>query len=102
MILDKILKVRKDYAYGEQYDYFDDKNIVGFTRTGDNEHINSGIAVLMTDSLGGTKMMNVGKKLAGCTFYDCTGNIDSTVSVDVNGNGIFSCKDGSVSIWIKK
>ena len=56
----------------------------------------------MTDSLGGTKMMNVGKKLAGCTFYDCTGNIDSTVSVDVNGNGIFSCKDGSVSIWIKK
>ena len=101
-ILDKILKVRKDYAYGEQYDYFDDKNIVGFTRTGDNEHINSGIAVLMTDSLGGTKMMNVGKKLAGCTFYDCTGNIDSTVSVDVNGNGIFSCKDGSVSIWIKE
>lgn len=31
-MLDKLLKVRKYYAYGEQYDYFYDRNVIGFTR----------------------------------------------------------------------
>ena len=31
-ILDILLKVRKYYAYGEQYDYFNDRNVIGFTR----------------------------------------------------------------------
>ena len=101
-ILDIILNVRKNYAYGEQYDYFDDRNVIGFTRTGDTEHINSGVAVIMSDGVGGSKVMNVGKKLAGCTFYDCTKNVSDIVSVDTEGNGTFFCKDGSVSIWIKK
>ena len=46
--------------------------------------------------------MNIGKKLAGCTFYDCTKNVDTTVTVDSEGNGLFHCRDGSVSIWIKQ
>ncbi len=101
-ILDILLKVRKYYAYGEQYDYFNDKNIIGFTRLGDSEHINSGLAVVMSDACGGNIQMNVGKKLANTVFYDCTGNMSETVYVDNEGNGIFYCKDGSVSVWIKK
>ena len=34
-------------------------------------------------------------------FYDCLGNISEKVYVDSNGNGKFSCKEGSVSVWIK-
>lgn len=101
-ILDIILKLRKYYAYGEQYDYFNDRNIIGFTRLGDYEHANSGLAVVMTDKNGGSIQMNVGKKLANTVFYDCTGNLSETVYVDNDGNGIFYCKDGSVSIWIKQ
>lgn len=100
--LDLVLKLRKEYAYGEQYDYFNNKNLIGFTRLGDSEHLNSGVAVVMTNALGGSITMNVGKKLAGCTFYDCTKNIQTTVNVDTDGNGTFSCNDGSVSIWIKQ
>ena len=100
--LDLILRVRKDYAYGEQYDYFNNKNLIGFTRLGDSEHLNSGVAVVMTNGLGGALTMNVGKKLAGCTFYDCTKNVQTTVNVDTDGNGTFSCNNGSVSIWIKQ
>ena len=33
--------------------------------------------------------------------YDCLGNISEKVYVDSNGNGKFSCKEGSVSVWIK-
>ena len=101
-ILDILLKVRKYYAYGEQYDYFNDRNVIGFTRLGDNEHPDSGLAVVMSDGEGGCIGMNVGKNLANTCFYDCTGNMQETVYVDNDGNGIFYCKDGSVSVWIKQ
>ena len=101
-ILTKLLKVRKYYAYGEQYDYFNDRNVIGFTRLGDYEHHDSGLAVVMSDGRGGGIQMNVGKKLANTTFYDCTGNLSETVYVDNDGNGIFYCKDGSISVWIKQ
>lgn len=101
-MLDIILKVRKYFAYGDQYDYFNDRNVIGFTRTGDSDHANSGVAVVMSDQRGGCIQMNVGKKLANTVFYDCTGNLSETVYVDSEGNGIFYCKDGSVSIWIKQ
>jgi len=101
-LLDILLKVRKYLAYGEQYDYFYDRNIIGFTRLGDYDHPNSGLAVVMSDKNGGCIQMNVGKNLANSIFYDCTGNLDETVYVDQDGNGIFYCKDGSVSVWVKQ
>ena len=101
-ILSILLKLRKYYAYGEQYDYFNDRHIIGFTRNGDYEHPDSGLAVVMTNEKGGCIQMNVGKNLANSVLYDCTGNLDETVYVDSEGNGIFYCKDGSVSVWIKQ
>ena len=101
-ILSILVKVRKYYAYGEQYDYFYDKNIIGFTRHGDYDHPDSGLAVVMSNGRGGCINMNVGKNLANSVLYDCTGNLEETVYVDNEGNGIFYCKDGSVSVWIKQ
>ena len=101
-MLSLLLKVRKYFAYGDQYDYFNHKNVIGFTRLGDYEHPDSGLAVVMSDARGGCVQMNVGKNLANTVFYDCTGNLSETVYVDNDGNGIFYCKDGSVSVWIKQ
>lgn len=101
-ILDILLKVRKYFAYGEQIDYFNHNNVIGFSRTGDYDHPNSGLAVVMSDKDGGHIQMNVGKKLANTVFYDCTGNLSETVYVDNEGNGIFYCNGGSVSVWIKQ
>lgn len=101
-MLDVLLKVRKYFAYGYQKDYFNHNNIIGFIREGDEEHPDSGLAVVMTDKEAGTIQMNVGKKLANTVFYDCLGNISETVTTDEEGNGNFSCKDGSVSVWIKQ
>ena len=100
-MLDKLLKIRKYFAYGEQEDYFYDKNTIGFVRRGDYEHSASGLAVVMSDKNGGVIEMNVGKNLSNTMFYDCLGNIQEKVYVDSNGNGKFSCKPGSVSVWIK-
>ena len=53
-IIDKLLYIRQDYAYGEQYDYFDNANLVGWTRLGDDEHQNA-IAVVFEQRLGVVK-----------------------------------------------
>lgn len=101
IMLDKLLRVRKYFAYGEQEDYFYDCNKIGFVRKGDYEHPDSGLAVVMTDKFGGTIRMNVGKKFAHTVFYDCLGFIDKKVYIDEEGFGEFACLDGSVSVWIK-
>ena len=92
--------VRKKFAYGNLKDYFDDFNIVGWTLDGDEEHKNSGLAVLLTDGPGGSKLMNIGQKFAGSTFYDCTGHVKEKIIIDENGNAEFKVNGGSVSIWI--
>ena len=100
-LLDKLLKVRKYFAYGEQEDYFVSNDLIGFTRLGDYEHPDSGLAVVITDKDGGSILMNMGKALSNTVFYDCLGNVEEKVYVDSEGNGKFSCAPGSVSVWIK-
>ena len=101
-MLEKMLNLRKQYAYGGQIDYFDHHNIIAWVRTGDDEHPGSGLVAIMSDGPGGGKTINVGQKLANTLFYDYTGNIQETVYVDKDGNGIFYCNGGSVSVWVKK
>lgn len=100
-ILELFMKIRKYFAYGEQKDYFNDKNVIGFARLGDYEHPNSGLAVVMSDGEAGAIEMNFGNSFANTMFYDCTGNISEFVTIDEEGNGNFKCKSGSVSVWIK-
>lgn len=101
-ILDELLKVRKLYCYGEQKDYFENEDLIGFVRKGDFEHENSGVAVVMTNEKAGSICMNMGMDFAGKEFQDCLGNIQEIVAIDENGNGEFKCQDGSVSVWILK
>ena len=101
-VLDKLLDVRKKYAYGEQIDYFNDENVIGFIRKGDQEHENSGIAVVMTNAEKGEIEMDFGIEFAGIKFYDYLGNIEDIIELDESGKARFSCNDGSVSVWIRK
>ncbi len=99
--LDIIIKARKEYAYGIQHDYLNDKAVIGWTREGDDEHKNSGLAALITVAVGGKKKMYVGKNHIGESWIDITGQDNNEVVIDKNGMGEFSVKDGSYSIWIK-
>lgn len=100
--LPKILKVRANLAYGMQKDYLDHNNCIGWTRSGDNEHKNSGLAVLMSNGDEGFKEMEIGKHFAGKMFIDVLGNRTEEVTIDENGRGEFFCQSGSVSVWILK
>lgn len=100
--LARMIRIRYDYAYGEEYDWFDDQNIVGFTRNGDNEHPDSGLAVIGSDGPGGIKKMNVGKEHAGEIWVDALENQKQEIRIDESGNAPFTVDGGSVSIYLKK
>ncbi len=96
-LIDAFLKARKHFAYGEQYDYFDHPNCIGWTRTG-NEDAKGGLAVLLSNGEDGSKFMQTGS--AGTTYKDLTEHITDTVSTNEEGWAEFRCKAGSVSVWV--
>lgn len=98
--LRKMIKIRELYAYGEQKDYFDHENVVGWVRMGADEWENSGMAVLLSDGPGGQKRMYMGKKFAGMEFKDVIGKCTETVVIGEDGWGEFRVDGGSVSVWV--
>lgn len=99
--LKTLLLLRRDRAYGEQVDYFDDKNIIGFTRLGDDDHYKSAMAVIISDKYEGSKRMYVGTKFAGERFFDALGNREDEITIGEDGFGDFIVNGGSVSVYVK-
>lgn len=99
-IIDKLLYVRNNHCYGEQQDYFDHPNVVGWVRMGDEVHP-YGCAVIMSNGDGGEKQMNVGSLNKGAVYADYLGNHSAKVTIDDNGNGVFPVNGGQVSVWVR-
>lgn len=102
LIIDILLNARRNYAYGEQVDYFDHPNTVGFVRMGDDKHPDSGLVLLISNGENGNKIMNVGEHRKGEIWYELTGNIKDEVTIDESGNGDFRVEGGNLSVWVKK
>jgi len=100
--IDKLLLARKKYAYGEQRNYFDHGNCIGWTREGIPEMRKSGCAVILSNGDEGFKRMEVGKRHKGKTFVDMLGKYNEEVIIDADGFGEFHCLAGAVSVWIQK
>jgi alpha-amylase len=97
-LLDKFLQARRHYAFGEQYDYLDHPNLIGWTRLGTAEHP-KGLAVLMSNGPGGSKWMDCGK--AKTQYRDVTQHVKTPVWTNEHGWGEFHCRGGSVSVWVE-
>jgi alpha-amylase len=100
--LPKLMDIRKHKAYGNQVDYFDHPNVIGWVRQGDENREQSGCAVLMSNGKNGYKNMDMGKQNAHKTFKDVCGHVKKTVKTDENGMGRFLVKGGKVSVWVLK
>ena len=96
-VLDRLLAIRKDFAYGKQNDYFDDANCIGWVRSGAENQ--SPIAVLISNDQENSKSMFVGQEWANQTFIDLLGNNQSQVTIDEEGYGQFPVSAASVSVW---
>jgi alpha-amylase len=100
--LEPLLYVRKNLAYGQQRDYFDYPSCVGWTREGDDEHENSGCAVIISNGDEGTKNMEMGKKFAGKIMIDHLGKVKEEITINEEGWAEFKVQGRSVSIWVLK
>lgn len=96
-LIERYLEARHRWAYGDQFDYFDDANCIGWTRTGDDEH-EGGVAVVLSNGEGGVRHMEVRHARRG--YVDLTGHIAERVETDEAGWGDFPCAAGSVSVWV--
>ena len=100
--VETMMKVRNHFAYGEQRDYFDHPNLIGWTREGIEENPLSGCAVLISNAGDGTKWMKTGKKHAGKTYIDICGNRKEKVTINEDGWGEFFVNAGFLSVWINE
>lgn len=99
-VVEVMMKVRKNLAYGVQRDYFNDANMVGWTREGTDEQHGSGCAVLLSNAAERSQVMFVGERLANKTFRDCCGGRSEKVTLNDAGEGAFYVSGGCVSVWI--
>lgn len=80
-----LLSLRKLKAYGRQHDYFDHKNVIGWTREGDTKHFDSGLAVIASNLADSEKRMYIGTSFTGEKFIDCLDNCSDVVTIDEAG-----------------
>lgn len=98
-MIDKLLWARKTYGYGDQHDYFDHPNTIGWVRTGNESHPGA-MAVVMSNGGDGYKWMNVFHP--NTKFYDQTEHFSEKVRTNADGWGQFLCKGGKVSVWLQE
>ncbi|KAL2157311.1 hypothetical protein VTH06DRAFT_6249 [Thermothelomyces fergusii] len=101
-VLPKMMLARRFWAYGSQYDYFDDPHCVGFTRVGHSSQSGGhGLAVVMTNAWEhASKRMFVGKQHAGEVWTDLLKWCPGRVVVDEDGWGLFPVGHRSVAVWV--
>lgn len=97
--IDPLLYARYHKAYGEQEDFFDHPNIIGWVRRGVPEVERSGCAVIISNGEGGDKRMFVGESRAGEVWVDLTNTKDDHIAIGEDGFANFPVNQASVSVW---
>ncbi|KAF3940656.1 Alpha-amylase [Dactylella cylindrospora] len=96
-----MMAARKLYSYGEQHDYWDAPNCVGWVRKGTHDK-SYGLAVVLSNAEPGTKRMHVGGEHTGEVWTDVLGWAQGEVVIDQDGWGNFTCPAVSCAIWVNK
>ncbi|KAI9932117.1 hypothetical protein ASPWEDRAFT_171758 [Aspergillus wentii DTO 134E9] len=97
--LPTLARARKLYAYGEQRDYFDRRNCIGFVRYGNRRH-RDGLACVMSNAGASHKRMYVGRNHAGEQWTDILEWRKETITIDNRGYADFPVASMSVSVWV--
>jgi len=96
-----MMLARKLFAYGEQNDYWDQPNCIGFVRRGTSDRPD-GLACVLSNAGPGQIQMHVGPEHKGEIWTDILGWQQDEITISDDGNGIFPCPGVSVSIWVNK
>jgi len=97
--IDPLLYARYHKAYGDQEDYFDQPNTIGWVRRGVPEITGSGCAVVISNGDQGEKRMFVGADRAGQSWVDLTKTREDHISIEEDGFATFPVNGEGVSVW---
>ena len=101
-VIDKLLYVRRNNAYGEQINYFDDPNIIAFYRKGREDEINTGCVAILSNNEDGEKAIEIGKDRIGQVWEEVTGSGFEDVVIDEEGNAAFRVEGQKIAVWVPK
>ena|SRR5947207_1261349 len=96
-----LIATRKHFAYGEQDDYWDEANCVGWVRRGTHDKP-YGCAVVLSNKGPGTKRMFIGSEHKGEVWTDVLGWEQSEVVIGDDGWTDFVCPSASCAVWVNK
>ena len=99
--LDVLSLIRKKHAYGKQDEYFNEPDLVGWMRHGDEEHL-SKYAVVISLKEKKTIRMFLGDAEKGKIYADLTGNCQDKITIDNQNYGEFATEPGSISVWMEE
>lgn len=97
--IDALLYARTRKAYGQQDDYFDHSNTIGWVRRGIPEYERSGCAVVISNGDDGEKRMFVGEERAGEIWVDLTRTREDRITIGEDGFASFRVNGRSLSVW---
>ncbi|WP_051412161.1 alpha-amylase domain-containing protein [Halonatronum saccharophilum] len=101
--LDKLISARRNFAYGEAYEYGGNtEGVYVYTRAGLDEVEGTGLVMLISDYEDGSQaiMDGVYSGRPNTIYIDYTGNVDGIVETDNNGYGDFKVNPDSWSVWV--
>lgn len=100
-MIDQLIDIRKRYAYGEQTDYMETEDLIGWVRHGNDEHPGTLAVVISTGDMNELRM-EVGKVHAGKTFVELTGDNPNEIVIDEEGFANFEVGLGTLTCWAEK
>lgn len=98
--LREMLAIRKEYAYGDQDDYWVTPTKIGWVRRGDEAHPNP-LAVLISTGDMDEERLFVGEGEAGAVYVDRSGK-NEPITIDEEGYGCFTVAPGAVTYWTRE
>lgn len=99
-MIEKLMLCRKHFAYGDQDDYMQEANCIGWVRHGNQDHSETS-ATIMSNHTDNQISMFVGEQYAGQQFADYLGHHDEKVTIKEDGFGDFKVYGRNVSVWVK-
>lgn len=99
--ISRLSLIRKNYAYGDQDDYFNSPDLIGWVRHGNQDHPVKAAIVISIGNMNTLKMF-VGIEEQGKIYTDFTGNNDGKIIIDEQGYGEFMVGPGSISVWVQE
>ncbi len=99
--IDRLIHIRQNYCFGEEDDYFQEPNFIGWVRKGTEDNPVKA-AVVISNKVGGMIRMYIGEEFSGREFIDKLNNENSLVEIKEDGFGDFYTPSAGVSVWVPK